>query len=74
MGYFPELTYENCKWTKSQNFNETVERFCNHYWRYMEITDDVKEKISEFVTERLDEKGIFSENFKSKLGIMTWTV
>jgi len=69
-----EVWLQECEWKKAQNFSETVERFCNHYWRYMEITNDVKVIISKFVAERLDDHRIFTEDFETRLGLMTWRV
>lgn len=74
MGYYPKLDYVDFTWTLENSYQEAVERLTyENYWANSEITNGIKDKISSYVEENMD-NGVFKEEFKAKLGIITWCV
>lgn len=73
MGYHPKLDYVDFTWTLENSYEEAVERLTyENYWVNEEIKGEIKNKISSYVEENMNNR-IFKEEFKAKLGIITWS-
>lgn len=74
MGYFPKLDYVDFTWSLENTYEEAVYRLIyENYWFYTDVTEEIKNKISTYVKENIKD-GVFKEEFKSRLGIITWCV
>ena len=71
MGGMPELTYSTCCWEKKSTIDDAINQICNNYWRFIDITDEIKEKIKGYVVKNSHD-GIYTEKAKHNVGIMVW--
>lgn len=72
-GFFPSMRYIDSQWIQENPVEEAVERLCDSFWLYTEITPGVKDIITRYVGEKAV-GGIFRQEFKARLGIITWRV
>ncbi|MGI6307484.1 MAG: class I SAM-dependent methyltransferase [Dethiobacteria bacterium] len=73
LGYYPTMRYLHSTWVQKETEEEAVESLAQFLWLYMEITPEVKDIIARFVRERAV-KGIFTQEGRTRLGIITWRV
>lgn len=67
----PDMAYTSVGWERSQAPEEAVESICFSYWRFAEITPALREKITRYVYEHL-ENGAYVDRTESLIGIMVW--
>ncbi len=72
LGYRPELTYAPCEWAKEEKPEEAFEAVCRDFGRYGPLSEEVKSRLREYISSRLNERGMFSHWQKSVMGIMIW--
>ena len=74
MGYCPSMQLEKSfEWIEEETVEQAVERLSQFFWLYMDIDPGVKDTIFRYVQERAAD-GIFRQNTRYCLGIITWRV
>jgi ubiquinone/menaquinone biosynthesis C-methylase UbiE len=73
LGYKPQLEYVEDGWTTREPPEEAIKRLTRRYETMVELTDTVKDKITDFVYAR-QKDGIFEHNMKVYVGLLTWRV
>ncbi len=71
MGGEPDLAYTSVGWERRLQPEEAVESICFAYWRFAEITPEIREKIKRYVFEHLEE-GYYVDRTESLIGITVW--
>lgn len=71
LGYYPKMDYIDITWATEKTKKRAIEDICNSFWLYMDITNEVKNKIDYYVSEKMED-GIFRNITKAKLGIVSW--
>lgn len=72
-GYTPSLEVWNESWVEEHPCSEAIEALSDYFNNFLEITLAVEEKITAYVTQRL-ENGVFREPYKVRLGMILWSV
>ena len=72
LGGEPDLNYTRIAWEKHTPPDRAVEAVCFNYWRFADITDDIRKRIRDYVFSHLDENGFFVERVEHLIGIMVW--
>lgn len=72
-GYSPEIYYFNSYWEKDVEVEELIESLYKRYSGYLELTDDIKNDIQNYVKENSND-GVFKTTSSSKLGAILWKV
>lgn len=72
LGGEPDLNYTRIAWEKHTPPEKAVEAICFNYWRFADITDEIRKQIKEYVYAHLDEDGTFVEQVEHLIGIMVW--
>ena len=70
-GYLPSVRYCNTSWAREQPIDKAVATLCRSFWLYMDITPEVERIIFDFLEEKA-ENGMFKEEIKSSLAVITW--
>jgi SAM-dependent methyltransferase len=71
MGYFPTIQYINAEWENNTSIDNAVDCLCNYFWRYIEITPQIKDKITEYIISKA-KNNIFYNKTEARLGVVTW--
>ncbi|QSZ28187.1 class I SAM-dependent methyltransferase [Aceticella autotrophica] len=73
LGYYPTMQYLNTGWMQEETIDEAVESLSRTFWRFTEITPEIKDIIYNYVKEKAKD-GLFRQETKVRMGIMTWRV
>lgn len=71
MGGEPDMSYTSLNWERRQNPDQAIENICFSYWRFAEITDEIKNKVAEYVYSNLED-GDYVDRVENLIGIMVW--
>jgi predicted O-methyltransferase YrrM len=71
MGGEPDMAYTTVGWEHRQKPEDAIEGICYSYWRFADITDAIKSKISEYVYANLED-GAYVDRAENLIGIMVW--
>lgn len=71
MGGEPTLDYTTVSWEHRQKPEEAIESICFSYWRFADITEEIREKISDYVYANLED-GFYVDRSENLIGIMVW--
>lgn len=71
MGGEPDLSYTTVGWERRLSPEEAVEGICFAFWRFAEITPEIREKVRRYVYEHLED-GCYVDRTESLIGITVW--
>lgn len=71
MGGEPDMTYTSLNWERRQTPEKAIEGICFSYWRFAEITEEIKNKVAEYVYANLED-GEYVDRVENQIGIMVW--
>ena len=71
LGGIPELTYAETCWEIRSKAADAEEEIAQNYWRFLDITPAVREKIHAYVAQHLED-GFYAERSRHRVGIMVW--
>jgi hypothetical protein len=71
MGGEPDMSYSTVSWERKQAPEAAIEGICHSYWRFANITDDLRSKIADYVFAHL-ENGLYVDKAENLIGIMVW--
>jgi SAM-dependent methyltransferase len=71
MGGEPDMTYSTVRWERRQTPEAAIEGICHSYWRFADITDEVKRRIADYVFANLED-GLFVDRTEHLIGITVW--
>lgn len=71
MGGEPDLAYTTVGWERRQKPENAVESICFSYWRFAEITEEIRSKVADYVYTHLED-GEYVERVENLIGIMVW--
>ena len=71
MGGEPDLNYSTIAWERKLTPEGAVGGICRNYWRFAEITEDIRGKITQYVLENLED-GVYVDRTEHLIGIMVW--
>lgn len=71
MGGEPDMAYTTVGWERRQTPESAIDGICYSYWRFADITDEIKSKIAEYVYANLED-GCYVERVENLIGIMVW--
>ena len=71
MGGEPDMAYTSVGWERRLSPEDAIESICFAYWRFSEITPEIREKIKRYVYENLEE-GFYVDRTESLIGITVW--
>jgi SAM-dependent methyltransferase len=71
MGGEPDMAYSTVSWKRSQRPETAIEEICHSYWRFADITDEIKSKIADYVFANLED-GLYIDRSENLIGIMVW--
>lgn len=70
-GYCPTMRYFNVEWVEDQAVNGAAKMLCRHFWKYTEITPEVKEQIL-FYVQQHSVGGRLRFAVRTCFNVMTW--
>jgi SAM-dependent methyltransferase len=71
MGGEPDMAYTPLNWERRQKPESAIEGICFSYWRFAEITDEIRNKVAEYVYAHLED-GEYVDRVENLIGIMVW--
>lgn len=72
LGGQPELTYSRICWDRPLRPEAAIDFICDQYWRFTEITPEVRGKVEAYVERELEADGLYHERAMVPVGIMVW--
>lgn len=71
MGGEPDLNYATIAWERHQSPEDAVAGICESYWRFVDVTEEIREKVTDYVFSHLED-GEYVERVEHRIGIMVW--
>lgn len=71
LGGEPDLNYATLAWERRQKPEEAIQGICQSYWRFVDITPEIRERVAEYVWSHLED-GDYVERVEHRIGIMVW--
>lgn len=71
MGGEPDMAYTSVHWEHSMKPEEAIDGICFSYWRFAEITEEIRERVSDYVYSHLED-GQYIDRVENLIGIMVW--
>lgn len=71
MGGEPDMAYATVSWERFQKPEKAIDGICSSYWRFAEITDEIRSKVGDYVYSHLED-GLYVDRSESLIGIMVW--
>lgn len=71
MGGEPDMAYATIGWERRQKPEQAIDGICFSYWRFAEITDEIRNNISNYVYANLED-GEYVERVENLIGITVW--
>ena len=71
MGGEPDMSYATVSWTRIMKPEDAVENICHNYWRFAEITEEVKNRFRKFVFNNLKDE-VYVSQVEHLIGRMVW--
>jgi SAM-dependent methyltransferase len=71
LGGEPDMAYATVSWERRQKPEAAIEGICRSYWRFADITDEIKGRIADYVFARLED-GLYVDRSENLIGIMVW--
>lgn len=71
MGGEPDLSYSPLNWERRQKPEAAVDDICFSYWRFADITEEIRERVAEYVFANLED-GEYVDRVEHLIGIMVW--
>lgn len=71
MGGEPDMSYTHMNWERRQTPEQAIDCICFSYWRFAEITIEIKNKVAEYVYANLED-GAYVDRVDNLIGIMVW--
>ena len=71
MGGEPDMAYTSVNWERKQEPEQAVESICFSYWRFADITDEIRARVADYVYSHLED-GMYVERVENQIGIMVW--
>jgi len=72
MGYKPELWEIPYSWCRSAEKENAIDNISNDFGRFTTISDEIRQKIADYVESNLDDNGLFVQSVNTTLGTITW--
>jgi hypothetical protein len=73
LGYKPQLEYMDGTCTIRESPEEAIERLVKRYEELIDINDEIRKKIRDFINNRQD-NGVFKQKISSFIGFLIWKV
>lgn len=71
MGGEPDMAYAPMNWERRQKPADAIDDICFNYWRFAEITDEIRNRVAEYVYANLED-GEYVDRTENLIGIMVW--
>ncbi|MDO5422330.1 MAG: class I SAM-dependent methyltransferase [Eubacteriales bacterium] len=72
LGGQPDMAYSKIEWEKSYSADEAVESVCDQFWRFAEITPEIRAKVEAYVNTHLEKDGLYHERARIPVAVMVW--